>query len=338
MGMGAELRERVDWVSRLLALACYLGLAPLVWLLRWRREDAYVEHHAARALTLLFLLGVLLLLGLVTLGVVTYVMVYQPEVLETVVAHTGDGLDYTFPIFLALWVLVGLVQVGLGLAGSVRDLPLLGRLARKKVVVRLGFAGNLLFWAGAVVVTALAAHATSLTRRQGPASVYVLYDAQGWVPAWVVDLACYHLSLAASERWGPGSIVVGDLDECMLDEALTEGRMVFLWCHGGRGRITASRVVVEPWVRDNRRAYLGFFTAADGWKKLYPLWPGKDLQFVYNSACEGGQRAAAWQLSLAPAEVVTFNRHSGGAEHILWLWFRGPDRLKNIKESHGETQ
>ena len=58
---------------------------------------------------------------------------------------------------------------------------------------------------------------------------------------------------------------------------------------------------------------------------------GKDLQFVYMSACDGGEKATEWEQRFAPAEVVTFNRLSAPMEHLWWLWFDAPDRLNEIR-------
>jgi hypothetical protein len=58
---------------------------------------------------------------------------------------------------------------------------------------------------------------------------------------------------------------------------------------------------------------------------------GSDLQFVYLSECNSGKKAPEWEKVFAPAEVVTFDRLSGAMEHLWWLWFDAPDRLKQIR-------
>ena len=59
--------------------------------------------------------------------------------------------------------------------------------------------------------------------------------------------------------------------------------------------------------------------------------PGKDLRYVYISACNGGQKATEWEQRFAPAKVVTFDRLSAAMEHLWWLWFDAPERLKEIR-------
>ena len=68
--------NRPGWKDRLAASAFYLGLAPLLRLLRFRRGAPFVQHHAAQALaTLLALLAVLLGYFLYWL-VLSYLLVY----------------------------------------------------------------------------------------------------------------------------------------------------------------------------------------------------------------------------------------------------------------------
>jgi hypothetical protein len=49
------------------------------------------------------------------------------------------------------------------------------------------------------------------------------------------------------------------------------------------------------------------------------------------SACHGGDKATEWQESFAPGEVVSFDRDSAALEHLWWLWFDAPARLRNIR-------
>ena len=88
-----------------------------------------------------------------------------------------------------------------------------------------------------------------------------------------------------------------------LRTAIEHGRFAVLISHGHSGEIHT----------------------VDNWS-VFPLAfvrPGKNLQFVYISACHGGRKATEWEQNLAPAEVVTFDRLSGAMEHLWWLWFDG---------------
>jgi hypothetical protein len=52
---------------------------------------------------------------------------------------------------------------------------------------------------------------------------------------------------------------------------------------------------------------------------------------VYNSACDGGEKAREWEQALAPAEVRTIGRLSAVAEHQLWLWTDAPRRIREME-------
>jgi hypothetical protein len=225
--------------------------------------------------------------------------------------------------------------VVLAALGSVWDVPLVGRLARSRLGLRLAVAGNLAAWVFLLLVVGLTFRACSLARDEGEVPVYVLCDKQGWerlIPHWAIKLASYRLALAARARWGANSIVVAPLNEASLRQALKHGRIVVLWCHGSNGDV----LTPDGWVsatrpgpllgNDERCVYL---RALDG--QVLRVEAGDDLQYVYCAACNAGRAAALWQCRLAPAEVVTFNRISGGLEHILWLWFDGPKRVAEVR-------
>jgi hypothetical protein len=155
----------------------------------------------------------------------------------------------------------------------------------------------------------------------------------------VFNLGFYRVALAATARWGRGSVVVAPLDERRLRLALRHGRFVFLACHG-RGGVVETRSL---WVAPPPAAPGGTARClclarreGEGCGPWVALAAGQDLQVVYNTACDGGSSAGAWQAALAPAEVKTFDRLSAVAEHVAWLWFVGPARVREIKEpAHG---
>src|SRR5262249_56675371 len=70
------------WKDRLAAAAFYLGLAPLLRPFRFRRDDPFVQHHAAQALaTILVFLAVLLGGCLYWMGI-SYLLVYRRDLYE----------------------------------------------------------------------------------------------------------------------------------------------------------------------------------------------------------------------------------------------------------------
>jgi uncharacterized membrane protein len=332
--MSAEGTRPPGWGERLLAVACYFGFAPLVFLSRRRREP-FLRHHLTRGLASGLLLIGLVLLVLLELVVGTYLLVNHPDVIDSLLGTPATILGYVLGGVVLVALLAWLAGVVLAALGSARDVPLVGRLARSRLGLRLAVAGNLAAWSFLLLVVGLTFHACSLVRDEGEEPVYVLCDKQRWerlIPHWAIKLASYRLALAAQRRWGAGSIVVAPLNEASLRQALRHGRIVVLWCHGSDGDV----LTPDGWVSSRRPGILlgndgrcVYLRALDG--QVVPLEAGDDLQFVYCAACNAGRAAALWQRRLAPAEVVTFNRISGGLEHILWLWFDGPRRVAETR-------
>jgi hypothetical protein len=174
-----------------------------------------------------------------------------------------------------------------------------------------------------VLVVGLAIHASSLAREDAvPAPVYFLYDNQGFefLGTWGPKLFCYRISRVAQDRWGPGNVVVAPLSRDNLANAIMHGRFVVLIGHGDPEGISTVDKVGE----------------GDAVYRVPPssipaTMHGRDLQLVYLSECYSGQKAAEWEQVFAPAEVVTFDRLSGPMEHLWWLGFDAPARLKKIR-------
>jgi uncharacterized membrane protein len=325
-----------------LAVTFYLGLAPLLRPCGFRRDEPFVRHHASQALMILLLLLAILAGIFVGWGVLSYVIVYRRDLYERLPGIEGwsaparDSL--LVGIVLLAWFLAWLGGLVLALCGSVRPIPLIARLARRPRLLWLARVGNALAWLGILLTTAAALHASSLTREDDePAAVYLLYDDMGVVPRWVFNLGCYRVSRAATARWGPGCVVVAPLDEHHLRLALRHGRMVILACHGVKGDIVTPRLRIVPCLfagPGNEETPARLYMTSDETPNGVPHWAVLEvrasLRFVYNSACDGGCKAALWERALAPAEVRTFDRLSTVAEHVVWLWFSAPEQVRAI--------
>jgi hypothetical protein len=190
-----------------------------------------------------------------------------------------------------------------------------------------------------LLIVAIAVHASTLSRQDDePASAYLLYDDMGIVPRWVFNVGFYRIARAATERWGPGSVVVAPLDEHHLRLALDNGKFVFLACHGRDGDIVTPYISIFPhplitreleqWKHEVR---VIICDTGDPYQPWTALPSARSLQLVYNSACDGGAKAEQWEAAFAPAEVKTFDRLSTVAEHIVWLWYDGPDRVRTME-------
>ena len=177
----------------------------------------------------------------------------------------------------------------------------------------LAFFGNSMLIVFMVIVTGMTLHASSIAGTNVTAApVYYLYETRGFemLGEWGPKFICYRVSLAARSRWGSGSTVVAPMTKANLDTAVRHGRFVVLIGHGASGALmTSDNFVIWP------------HTCAA---------PGRELQFIYLSACEGGEKASEWNQRFKPAEVVTFDRTTGGIEHLWWFWFNAPDRLREV--------
>jgi len=310
---------------------------------RFRRDNPFVQQHANQALATILVLLIVFLGGCIYWLGLSYLLVYQRDLYERL-PLLGDSSApvrdvLLFAPLLLVWFLTWLSGLLRALFGSQRTLPIIGHLARRRLLLRLAFAGNTFVLAAAALTTALALHASSLTRDDDePAAVYLLYDDMGAVPRWVMNLAFYRVSLAAQSRWGSGNVVVGTLDEHHLRLALRHGRFVCLACHGLDGEITTAaglRIMPPPRAEAGatpvRGLYVASLDAEHRWRPWMLLEAGPQLHLVYNSACDGGSKADEWQQALAPAEVRTFDRLSAVLEHLLWLWSEGPTRVRAME-------
>ncbi len=317
-------------LPRLVAAAFYLGLTPFLAWTRRCREDPFVRHHAAQALALLLVAATTGAVGLLLSLGWAWVIVAHREVIEVLPYGFDWGISAGVLLILALFWVLGLLTA---LAGSSRPLPLLGRLAVRPRIRRIGFVVNYACWAFAGLVAGLSLHASSLCRAEGPAPVYVLYDDMGVAPRWLFHLGAYRIALAARARWGDGSVSVAPLEPPHLEQALRHGRMVVLLCHGRDGKIIKEDFVAEA----STQALMGpggpcrWVCVCDprGGDWLW-LTAGEDLRLVYITACDGGRDASHWQEALRPAEVVTFDRLSAMLEHVWWLWLVAPGRVRDL--------
>ena len=302
--MGAESdQSRAPWSSRLLGVIGYLGLTPLLCLFLVRRHDNFVRHHQAQALATL--LPFLLLLAIWPIWLTLEVYLVRDRVQTSHIQGALTGLTIVSFGWLCLWGLIWIVALGMAIAGSTRPVPFVAWLARRPRLVGVALICNSFLLALVGPVIGLAIHAASLVREDAvPAPVYYLYDNRdhAFLGTWGQKLFCYRVARAAQERWGPGSAVVAPLTVENFRTAVTHGRFVVLIGHGARGAFTTSEdLSIWPDFRGR--------TAT----------PGTGLQFVYMSACHGGDKQTEWEPSFAPTQVVTFDRDSAALEHLWWL-------------------
>ena len=200
--MGTGRPERPAGLSRLLAVTFYLGLAPLLVVLRLHRRNPYLQHHYAQAVMIVGLLAYILLAGLLGFMAIAYLIVYHEEVWKT---YSLEPItDAVFAVLLLLWALAWLLAVALTLKGSFRPVPLLGRLSSRRWMFRAALVGNIGLGLVVLTVGALTLHALAITHADArPASVYMLYDSGGApVLRCVFALGFYRIALAAQGAGG----------------------------------------------------------------------------------------------------------------------------------------
>src|SRR5258708_27644766 len=174
------IRTAPSLTDRSLSLACYLGLAPLTTFWRSRSSNSFVQHHRDQAMTAVFFLLVLFLAACLYDIVESFFFIEFPDFTGQIINRWGSFLAY---LDYAEWLVIGALALlwisflGLAIGGSTWQVPLLKRLAARPVLVRFSFIVNSLVLALVPLITFLALHAISLTRRMGQGgAVYFLYD------------------------------------------------------------------------------------------------------------------------------------------------------------------
>lgn len=308
---------------RLLSLLCYLGFAPQLWLLGFKKErSAVLERHVNAGLVLsAFLL----------FSITFCVAVLLAE--HAVESRIPLGLIVVQIVFTAsaipalIWALLTVLGAFQALRGSVAPLPIVSQLSRRRGVVTLSVCCGFLMQL-AVLIPLRANYL--VWSPDDSASVYLLYettdyiqltDEKTWhypVPKWGVATMFYPISEFTVYRWGAGSVAVEPLTEANLTAAFQKGRFVVVSAHGGWPPGTISYSV------DSHASYAPEDVGKNG-------GVGPNLQFVYINGCDVGDREDAWRESLGDVELVVFDRISFEQEHILWYVFKGPLVVLNLK-------
>jgi hypothetical protein len=332
--------------DRLLSTAGYFGLDPLVKFWRSRSPNPFLQHHHAQAMSALFCVLLLFLAACLFDTAECIVFVQFPHFAQQLIDRWGwllVYLDYAMWLpmlaIVALWVTL----LGLAVAGSSWQVPLLKRLLQKPWVTRVSFVANSIFLALIPLIAVLAFHATSLTRRNSDnAAVYFLYDGGVWVPRWGFGLGLYRVSLQAQKKWGRGCTVLDHLNKETLRTALANGKVVILATHGADGYATTSfaHEILSVWPADtgatdgtNSSRFLRASVRGPDhkWGKDENVPVGGHLQLAYIFACNGGTKASQWAEHLAPAQVITYNRVSTVWDHAVWFALTGPGQMKKLQ-------
>jgi hypothetical protein len=301
---------RMDAVSlrdRAFALSYYFGLAPLAW---WRdtgRRSPFLQHHLSAGLALYVLLFGVLVLAVAAVVLITLVLLYWRAAYETV-HFEARTLTMVRRVFLA-WCVVWAYAAVHAPLGSVAPVPLVWRIAERRNWLRAVAALACVTYGVAALAAALSWDGARLLRADAaPAKVYLLYEDANLFPRWMFTLGFYRLARTAREVYGPNEAVAVKLTEDSLRRALAEGEFVFIGSHGTHEGILLPQ---------------GMFSPEEA--RMAPARP--KLRFVYLTGCD---QPSDWVEAFAPAEVVTYGRMTAVVEHVWWMWFTGPAKMRTI--------
>jgi len=306
-----SVAQRPAWSGRLVAFAYYLGLAPWAWFRGKHPVQPFLEHHRRQALGIAVLGAGVALFFLFTILVSSYSLVRLRTIYELL--HLELWLLWFSRKLFLCWLVFWAYGAGLALAGSDSALPLVWRIARRNRWLNAMAATLLGSCAVAVAVGGFSAYAATFVRSDAkPGQVYMVYEDARFFPRWIFVLGFYPIARASRDTFGEGSAVLLPLGKENLARSLNEGRFVFLGTHGGKqGLLLDAKYYLPP-------------------AEVGALGGNPDLAFVYLTCCDSGAQKEAWERALAPAKVITYNRLTAVAEHIWWLWFRGPEVVRQL--------
>lgn len=332
-----EPREQgVNFRDRLLALACYFGLAPFVWYFQSvYRKNRFLNHHLFDSLAYYFLIICMILLQLTA-----EVLLYRKLVADPSVASGTDSAVNGYRILPNLLSVVLLiigtvlnlawcVSVLGAILGHMWHLPIISRVASTKSATVFAVHVTLLFYLVCIMGFGVGLHSMRLARSQPrPADVYILYTTSGYAPAlglydsftppkWAVTMAFYPMVLAGMDKFGESGVSVLPLTEESLNEAIQNGRFIFIASHGGAspGKLAISTSPLREY---------GPFEISSG-------LVGSKLQFVYFAGCEAGSLRSEWLNALHLKDAIMFDRISYVGEHLAWIWFKSPAAIAGLK-------
>ena len=300
---------------RIQCISFYLGFAPFFAFILFRKDEYQeLKHHLRQALALFVILLYVFIFYISYFASATVLLLYFRDIYKSfpfdiiLIAVTS--------CLLLLWLVVWAYGIFLAALGSTRNIPIISRIANSRILMSISLGWTFILFTGAVFIAFLSTYSARLVYDHlEPCEAYMLYDDMGFMPHWVFTLSFYRMSLAATERWGRGSVVVIPLSRLALNHAFQYGHIVFVASHGEKGLIKISRNTNERF----------------GPQDVSIHGVGSKLQFVYLAGCDSGKLGIQWRNALAPAEVKTFDRLSAIAEHVAWLWNKGPTVIQALR-------
>lgn len=310
-----KTNRSIAWRQRGQATLLYCGLTPLYYVFPRRRDCPFLEHHFRQASAIIALVLAVAAIFVLSIATLSYVLVFHRSWYEDLhlEVYVLGALRKLF-LALAVFWLFGLLMA---LLGGARQMPIVYRLGARRWVARTAAFGLLAIYLALIALLPLAAHASSLVpQNRDVGEVYMVYEDNGVFPRWLFALAFYPMAQAARQVYGPDAPVLIEISREAVENSVAHGRVVYVGSHG----TSRGLMLRDDWL-------------LPGEFKDAPKNPG--LRLVYLSGCDSGDQRDAWEKAFAPAEVITYDRLSAVLEHVWWLWFRGPDVVRESKnEEH----
>lgn len=326
----------IERKTRILCVASYFGLAPLLWLSGVAyQHNRSLKHHTQHSLAFSFILLCFLGVDLITDRIQYWFMtdLWKPTMAEfNLVALPMYTLSQFIAfgcVLFAVWIVISWFVSTVGAwRGKTPSIPGISWVASQFQMIRIAVYWSLLVQLAFALLIGLIFQSIQLAKSlPSSGDVYVLYTQGGYIPIdglyqtytppqWAVTLAFYPLVHAAMEKYGVDSVTVLPLSEASFNEALHTGRFIFVASHGGYspGAFTISN---QPYKE---------FAPAD----VSAANVGEQLEFAYFAGCWTGTLESDWRQVLGLDDAIMFDRLSYVEEHMLWVWFKSPAVIRGL--------
>jgi hypothetical protein len=298
-------------LHRILCAFLYMGVAPVAFLLRFHHKSDFTSHHMRHALSSSFIMHVVFLIFFILGVLLSFLGIHRADIYYKI----RIPIIYWSLFIITFSALLFLTTISLiyAIRGKSTKVLILRRISQKAwlpaSMLSIFFASS----AFLLLLTFLSCYSLSITpQSNNEAKVYMLYDDADFYPRWVFTLGFLPITVKASNDLGPNSMCVCELTNETFKQAFSKGKFIVVATHGGGpGMIYANRQLYKA-------------------KDAYIASDGNRPHFIYLTACSLAKDDDSWNRAFSKTEIVSFNRRSAVLEHIWWLYFEGPDKLKSI--------
>ena len=322
--------------NRILSVACYFGLAPFLWFSGViRQQNRLLNHHLLYSLAFSFTLLFTVAFNLVTDWIQYWITVslWNPTMDEYRANVISMGIISEMMVFgliliVSIFGFSWLVAVVGAWRGRTPHIPVISSVASNYRAAKLGVYWSLFVEFVLVLLIGLGVHSVQIANSlPEKGDVYILYTQGGYIPApslyetytpprWAVTMAFYPLIKAGMEKFGDQGVAVLPLSEDSFNEAIQNGRFIFVASHGGFSS-GAFTIFYQPY-----QQYLP--------TDVMQSHVGEQLQYIYFAGCWTGNLESEWRQVLGLDDAMMFNRLSFVEEHMLWAWFKSPGVIRGL--------